>query len=51
MKGTLKSPMIDSTSFQKYNDNNETEKNVLHNLMHSALIPMGDVKPLHIPPK
>ena len=42
--------MINSTSFQKHNHNNEIEKSVLHNLMHSALIPMGDVKTLHIPP-
>lgn len=44
MKEILKSPTIDSTSFQKYNHNNEIEKNVLHNLMHAALISMGDVK-------
>ena len=44
MKEPLKSPMIDSTSFQKYNHNNEIEKNVLHNSMHSYLIPMSDVK-------
>lgn len=36
--------MIDSTSFQKYNHNNEIEKNVSHSLMHSALIPMSDAK-------